>query len=64
MGNTEKENRKFKTDGLTDPKTNQDYNKLKPDPSDPNPGSELIKRKIDVLGIYSHFAAPLQKPIE
>lgn len=36
MGNTEKENRKFKTDGLTDPKTNQDYNKLKPDPSDPN----------------------------
>lgn len=36
MGNTEKENRKFKSDGLTDPKTNQDYNKLKPDPSDPN----------------------------
>ncbi len=36
MGNTAKENRKFKTDGLTDPKTNQDYNALKPDPSDPN----------------------------
>ncbi|MFM9986942.1 MAG: hypothetical protein ACKVOK_17000 [Flavobacteriales bacterium] len=36
MGNTEKPNRKFKNDGLTDPKTNQDYNTLKPDPSDPN----------------------------
>ena len=36
MGNTEKQNRKFKNDGLTDPKTNQDYNTLKPDPSDPN----------------------------